>query len=96
MDTSAPTTETGLALAAVDFGEKYMWVLDQVRVWAVCKVPTAHTETYPEVSEGLLGRKGLSVAHRGDNDTDSRGLSESSQTTSETETQPHLSAVKSH
>ena len=50
-------------------------------------MPTAGTETYLEVLEGLLGRKGLSVAHRGDNDTDRRGLRESFQTTSKTETQ---------
>ena len=59
---------------------------------------SAHS-THRDLPRGLggpPGKKELSVAHRGDNDTDSRGLSESSQTTSETETQPHLSAVKSH
>ena len=51
-------------------------------------MPTADTEIYLEVLEGFLGRKGLSVAHHGDNDTDSRGFRESFQTTSKTVTQP--------
>ena len=59
-------------------------------------MPTADTEIYLEVLEGFLGRKGLSVAHHGDNDTDSRGFRESFQTTSKTATQPHFSAVKSY
>ena len=69
---SAPITETGLALVAVDFGGKYTQELGQVRVWAGPIVPTAGPETYLEVLEGLLERQGWAVAHCGGKDTDSR------------------------
>ena len=69
----APTTDTGLALAFVEFGGKYMWELGQVRVWAAPSVPTGGPETYLEVLEGLMERWGLAMApHRG-KDTDSEG-----------------------
>ena len=46
----------GLALAAVDTGDKYKQELGQVRVWTGPTVPTAGPETYLEILEGPLGR----------------------------------------
>ena len=46
---SVPTTETGLALAAMNFGDKYTWELGQIRVWAAPTVPVVGPETYLEV-----------------------------------------------
>ena len=43
---SAPTTEMGLALAALDFVGTYMWELGQVRVWAAPIVPTVDTDPW--------------------------------------------------
>ena len=60
----------GLALAAVEFGGKYIQELGQVIVWAGPAVPKAGPKTYLEVLEGLLERKGLAVAHCGSKDTD--------------------------
>ena len=70
---SVPTTEMGLALAAVHFGGKNTRELGQVRVWAGPTGPTAGPETCLEVLEGLRGRRGLVVAHCGSKDTDRGG-----------------------
>ena len=71
--TSAPTTETGLALEAVDLGDKGTKEFDHISIWAAPTVPTVGPETYLEVLEGLLGRQGMAVTHCGGKDTDSRG-----------------------
>ena len=63
--TNAPTTETGLVLAAMEVEGKYTWKLGQIEVRAdptVPAVPTVHPETYLKVSEDLLGRWGLVVS----------------------------------
>lgn len=70
---SAPVTDTGLALAVVDFAGIYIEELGQVRVWAAPTVDTAGPETYLELLEGLPGRQGLAGAYRGGKDTDRRG-----------------------
>ena len=69
---SVPTSETGLALAAVDFGDEYTKELGQVRVWAAPTVPTGGPENYLGVLESLLGRQRLDVTHGGGKDTDNR------------------------
>ena len=65
--------ETGLALAAVDFGGKYTRELGQARVWAATTVPAEVRGTYLEVLEGLLGNWGLAVPHCGSKDTNRGG-----------------------
>ena len=45
---NALTTESGLVLAAVDFGGKYTRELGQLKVWATHTVLTADPETYLE------------------------------------------------
>ena len=54
--TSAPTTETGLVLAAVEVEGKYTWELVQIEVRADPTLPTVHPETYLKLLEDLLGR----------------------------------------
>lgn len=57
--TNAPTTETGLVLAAMEVEGKYTWKLGQIEVRAdptVPTVPTVYPETYLKVLEDLLGR----------------------------------------
>ena len=70
---SDPTTETGLALAAVYFGGKYMWELGQDRVWTATTVPTVGPETYLEIVENLQRRQGLAVTHHGGKEPDKGG-----------------------
>ena len=43
-----------------------------VRVWAAITGPIVDSETYLEISEDLLGCRGLAMAHQGGKDTDSR------------------------
>lgn len=43
---SAPRTEMGLALAAVDFGDMCTWELGQVRICVATTLPRAGPETY--------------------------------------------------
>ena len=62
---SALTSETSVALAAVAFEDMYTWDLGQVRVRAATMVPTVCPETYLEVLECLLERRGMTVAHLG-------------------------------
>ena len=61
---SVPTNETGLALAAVDFGGNTCgsWVGSESEL---SPVSTVDPETNLEALEGLLGRQSLSVAHGG-------------------------------
>ena len=70
---SVSTFETSLAFEALDSGDKYTQDLGQVRVCAGSTVPTAGPETYLEVLEGLLRRRGLALGHCGSKDTDRGG-----------------------
>ena len=59
---SAPTTEIGLALEAMELGSTYTGQLGKVRPWAAPIVATMGPETYLEFLEDLLGSWGWAVA----------------------------------